>query len=462
MKQSFKGFRRFVSDYGFEGIFSPSNINRSVNCTLLGTSLLATFVTGTVWYGRSGGADLRAATIAPVVDAAPLLDRVILRSSIVKALERHGYSWEDFLEAARHFTSVEWTVLYMADRFLGAKSDMLPRVENGIVARIFATVADSTKDTPPSIEVGLDMLVLHWAKHGLLNPRTFNATGVFGHRQTSEAVGADIGSKVEPILTSTRGNCVDVKSAERAVDLLEERGFVLVRNSLSQVQIDELRKSLALASGPAREIGERIVQLDPNISHSRASPNRLNLLLRGSGLERITQSVHHSASMIVAAALDRSELEPSRLMVSDVRLVVVDEAASECSWTLYNPRGGYSMLIPLDDRDNVSGTYRLIPGSHHITRPSISLSTRLSTLVREFPRFCCTVDVNEFSPEGCWRAGDALIFDNNLLVRGLGNKAFKSGTYLLVKYEKPEHASPEFYLPGKFFFRLARFIELVR
>ena len=147
------------------------------------------------------------------------------------------------------------------------------------------------------------------------------------------------------------------------------------------------------------------------------------------------------------------------LILSDVRLVVVDEAAEKTNWTIYNPRGGYTVMIPLHERDYRMGTQEIIGGSHFLLNKSIRLHQRLSWALKRALLVPFPMKVSDFTADGCWRPGDALVLDNRVLVRGEENAMFKSGSYLLVKYEPIDAAAGGICLSGKILFRLAKVWE---
>ena len=69
------------------------------------------------------------------------------------------------------------------------------------------------------------------------------------------------------------------------------------------------------------------------------------------------------------------------------------------------------------------------------------------------------INITDLYTDGTWKAGDAFVFDNRLLVRGGENALFRSGTYLLAKYETVDESPKAVYFGGKVWFRLAQFLE---
>jgi hypothetical protein len=148
-------------------------------------------------------------------------------------------------------------------------------------------------------------------------------------------------------------------------------------------------------------------------------------------------------------------------MVSDLRLVIVDHAAQKGNWSLFNPRGGFTVMIPLHDRDCRAGTHSLIAGSHFLADRQLGLMQRLWMSVQ---RLICSpfpISVTDLSEDGRWHAGDALVIDNRLLIRSEENSIFNSGTYILIKYETCENSGNVAFWSGKLLFRLASLIEKI-
>jgi hypothetical protein len=140
-------------------------------------------------------------------------------------------------------------------------------------------------------------------------------------------------------------------------------------------------------------------------------------------------------------------------------LVVVDHAAHELSWTTYNQRGGFSVMIPLQTHDYRSGSQEFIPGSHMLLETNINLLRRIYMFLERYIGFKRPLTITELSADGTWQAGDAFVFDNRLLIRGTGNDLFRSGSYILAKYETADEAPSPFYLRRNVLLRLAQFFS---
>jgi ectoine hydroxylase-related dioxygenase (phytanoyl-CoA dioxygenase family) len=306
----------------------------------------------------------------------------------------------------------------------------------------------------------LDALVQRWSESKYWDKNTYPRREVFGQRETSEAVGVDIGSSLKSAISDS-GWSQDWCTTKDLLKSLQQWGFCVVKQAVSEDAIEHLRNELGITTNHAALIGQHVLQKDPNISHSRASANRLQLLLRGSTVEEVTSRVHQAVLPIVTAWYDRRFSVMPRIMLSDVRLVVVDHAAHATNWTIYNPKGGLSVMIPLRDRNSRNGSQVFIPGSHFLLDKNLGILTRIRMAASRYLKLARPVQISDLYDDGTWKSGDAFIFDNHLLIHGEENRLFKSGAYLLVKYETVEEAPPTLYLKGKILFRVGSLLEYV-
>ena len=478
--KSMSGLRRFVSDYGFEGILHEKNIIRAVNFSLRATAIASLSFSSIVIAMRhppSITLDRFRADLASISATPPSqkeTDRLL--RLVQPALEEHGLSSDDLKTGTRHFSPVE-SQLLEADFFLRELRKRIERQGRGrlvdVVSEIVRShcggtiqeIAIASAKTVNSVtefpKVFLTGVVGNWKQNRYLDATAYPNKAVFGHRESSEAVGIDIGSKISTMFSGD-GNALSVlqqEQIEKGVSVIKQWGFSVIRNAVPEGELSTLVRALELDQNVATEIGNRIVRQDPNVSHNRAMPNRLQLLLRGSALEGLTESLHSAVAPLVWSLNDRRSGE--KLMLSDVRLVVVDHGAERGNWTLMNPRGGYTIMIPLNDRDGRMGTQTLLPASHFLADRSMGLLQRVRLTFQRYRLLAHPVAVTDLMEDGCWRAGDALVLDNRLLLRADENHIFKSGTYVLVKYESETAAPGGVYWSGKVLFRLAQLAETI-
>ena len=470
------GFRRLVSDYGFEGFFHEENIRRITKGLFSATAFGCFSFSSAAWYFRScSGHSIDHFKDAVSYPCATEVSRdhiMYLVATIEQSLVANDISVDDLIFAAEHLKPVE-IQLVEATSLLSSWATVKieqSKFSDQLMRHILDSPCDSIRETAlPLARVCdsitkfraelLDALVKDWIRKRYLARNAVPDRSVFGHRETSEAVGVDIGS--------SGASALDVNTVEALAGLsldhiyeataaIQQWGFCLVRNAISETSVTELVKKFELDHGIASLIGERVIRKDANISHSRGIPNRLQMLIRGSDLEDWTRSIHAAVAPVVTSkALRRNE----EVMLSDVRLVVVDHAADRGNWTMYNPRGGYTVMVPLQDRDCRLGSQTIIPASHFLADRGLWLFRRLLMMFERFSTVGSVFSVTDLYPDGCWRAGDAFVMDNRLLVCAEENKLFKSGTYLLVKYETPDVATGGFYWSGKILFRVARMFE---
>lgn len=300
-----------------------------------------------------------------------------------------------------------------------------------------------------------------WINRGYFRRNAFPNRSIFGNRETSEAVGMDIGctisTSLDPTATDTQQLTDEtLNGAARAID---RWGFTILRKAVTQLKVSALVEHLKLDQGSASKNGERIIKHDPNISHNRAMVNRLQLLIRGSKLETYTTELHTAFAPLLTLLQQSRAIEGEELMLSDVRLIIVDEGADAGNWSIFNPRGGFTVVLPLHDRDSRTGTFQIVPGSHFIANRNLPLFRRMILSCQRLLDFPFPISVTDLYDDGSWRAGDALVLDNRVLLRPEQNKVFRSGTYLLMKYETAESATPQIFVGGKILFRFAQLLD---
>jgi hypothetical protein len=472
--KSMSGFRRLWSEYGMEGLLRSENIARFTRSALLSFAGVATTYSVVVWVYRS---NRQAEQLEPwayigrlrAVNTDSEYAQALL-SVVAGELQKRGYSATDLCRAAANLRSVEPDVLITANILANSSHSTLKAVHELIQSipdpRLRKVLRSALQASSSVSELGgcvSRALVDSW-----VNDQMFCFDGVpnrsgFLNRETSEALGVDIGCTIGTLFDTSNTNMrlLPLDQILDGVSAVEQWGFALVANALSRGFLQRLTQKLQLTQGPASEVGEKIKDFDKNIAHSRAMVNRLQMIIRGSKLEDEFRDIHSAIFPLVSILWNRRSFDSDRLFLSDVRLVVVDEAADRTNWTMYNPKGGYTVLIPLHDRDSRMGGHEIIPGSHFLSNPHLNFFHRIMWAKNRFTSFLSPVRVTELYDDGCWRAGDALILDNRTLVRADENTLFKSGSYILFKYESAGAATGGLFLAGKVVFRLAHALEAI-
>lgn len=461
-----------ASDYAFHGAFRYQNTVKlwKATCFVIGCGLAA------------GGAIAFSIRMQP---AARLLETSVNASPkqrfterfgtvgriLSQHLQRNNLHWSDVVSAANRLAPIESHIVDAAglvDRVASSKEHItrerlefiIKSIKTGhVVRRIALEVTDRTNEPADFTEHLIKKLVDHWIAMEYFNPSLYPQRDVFGSRQTSEAIGVDIGSTATSALSDdTSLQELPGDAVRSALEPLQQFGFVYIRGALSFSALTKLRESLGVTGKPSGEVGTTLLSQDANISHSRASPNRLQLVLRGSKLEDATSSIHSAIVPLITALYDRRGVS-SRLILSDVRLVVVDHAAHQLSWTAYNPRGGFSVMIPLQNNDCRSGSQAFLPGSHMLFETRINVLSRIHMFLERYMSSKRPTLISDLSSDGTWRAGDAFVFDNRLIMRGTENKLFRSGSYILAKYETMDESPEALSVRGKLFSWLASLLE---
>ena len=473
--KSMSGFRRMWSDYGFEGVFRTGNILKMIRYSVMTLSTGLTIFSSIALLSRE-----RQNTSRLLQDA---LDSTILRpvhqegkediwSRLLHELGKRGLSREDLSPAIAHVTPFHSDfseLVFIRDYVNADRSDSeglrqiaISSNVSDAMRQLILSELPAANDPDKLVDRLIARLVQKWIDSGYLSMNSYPKRSEFSNRETSEAVGVDIGCTVGPrgFFDAADATFFPADQLTTAANFLEQWGFLMVKKTLHNQELQRLKGYLELSQEPASEVGERVVRMDPNIARSRATANRLHLLLRGSKLEHVFESVHASLAPVIAR-IHYSRFPGSRIMISDLRLVIVDHAAEKGNWSLYNPRGGYTVMIPLHNRDSRDGTHSFLVGSHFLSDERQGYFRRALAALQRIWLFPKPINVSDLQPDGCWRAGDALVVENRLLIRSESNKLFKSGTYLVLKYETCKAAPNQAFWGGKLLFRVAALIDTI-
>lgn len=267
---------------------------------------------------------------------------------------------------------------------------------------------------------------------------------LFGRRLTSDAQCVDVGVLVPPYLASF-AEVLGVQPPsweprptlrEEAAASLRSWGCALLRGAVAPADVAALREQLGLGSGAssrrATEVGQWLLQHDPNIAMGRYTFGRLHCLLRGSPeLEPQAVAVHAAIAPIVHAYFKDEELAGGRVFLSEAQLIVADPCAEGQTWHIENSSApGLTVFVPLSNITSDRGPQELLPGTHFLSDSSLPLRERARRCLRAL---CATHGtVVAASPERPWAAGDALVMDGRLLHRGLSNDSLGAPAAVLV------------------------------
>jgi hypothetical protein len=448
-----------------EGMLSHENFTRATSGSLLVAGCIFTCFSASALFMRKACRDLDSGMSARVqiFEAQQRIEEnEQIKALILPHLETSGLGIADLMHAVSRINAVEVQLreLYELSK---SSSVEVKIIENPTIRRIVESLVSQGVPGHELLSRAISELVKTWRNAGAFDKSRYPDRQVFGTRESSEAVGCDIGCIVRTSL-GDEGEHLHSMSFDHTLESskhLDRWGFALIRRAVDAELVQRISNELNLTQGPASGVGTSVVKLDPNVSHNRAVANRLQLLLRGSRLEELTYGIHSAVLPIVSMTHARRSGDDSDLVLSDVRLVVVDEGAQEGNWTLFNPRGGFTVIIPLHDRDTRMGMFRMLVGSHFLANRTMSWYRRFQYFINRYSEFPYPVSMSECVPDGCIRAGDAIILDNRALLQMEGNRIFKSGSYLLAKYEPKTALVPELFFLGKFLFRLPQFLSII-
>mmetsp|Transcript_92996 Transcript_92996/g.250978 ORF Transcript_92996/g.250978 Transcript_92996/m.250978 type:complete len:450 (+) Transcript_92996:68-1417(+) len=289
-----------------------------------------------------------------------------------------------------------------------------------------------------------EALVERWRAAGYFMKEPSRAE-LFGRRLTSDGQGVDIGVLVPPYLTSEVGvPAVQPPNWEPRPQLREEAsqavqrwGCALLRGAIAPEDVTALRESLGLGNGMgarrATEVGQWLLQRDPNVGMGRYTFGRLHCLLRGSPeLEPHAMAVHAALAPLVHSFFRKEEAAGRRVFLSEAQLIVADPCAEGQGWHLENAGGpGLTVFLPLSNIAADRGPQSVLPGTHHLSDGSLGLRERLRLCLKAL---CAThgAVASAAAPDRTWAAGDALVLDGRLLHRGLPNDSLGSPAAVLV------------------------------
>ncbi|KAF4661895.1 hypothetical protein FOZ61_002880 [Perkinsus olseni] len=408
---------------------------------------------------------------------------------------RHGFTLDQFREAASRCLPVE-PMLEVVERYLRAVVHDTTRITGAGGSQLWDAArsqlhAGELDDVPEYlIEIvntacrGIDRsakadelwknveafragiyegLVKEWHNRQYFDTRTYYDDKAFGHRHSDRAFGYNIGSNIVLLfypahldLTWILSNIVPPPPRFNSLEIataLRQWGVAILRQAISPEEVERLQEVFHTDGDNASHIGVQVLAHDGNIKFGRFAHSRLHMLLRGTTMEQPTTAcnrswmgVLHSVAEDMAAQLDDGAGERRRMYLADVRLVAVDHGSPpERHFHADNGAAGFTVLLPLTDRDAKLGTQVLLPGTHILSIGDGSLSSlieRLRTYSRRFMMSGGSLKVHELYPDGCWRAGDALILDSRTLYRGEHSVVFKPGVMLVFRYDFEGHEAP--------------------
>lgn len=321
---------------------------------------------------------------------------------------------------------------------------------------------EATKNGTDKSDAAADSLIAKWRQGGYLeNLVAPSSLGVFGRRLTSDAQGVDIGTLV-PSSLCPADNVPSVRAAkwdgssERAVQALQEWGCALVRGVVDSEDITKLRVAMGLGSGSdarrATEVGQWLLQRDPNVAMGRYTFGRLHCLLRGSPeLEAPAVAAHAAVAPLVHAFFRSANAEGSRIFLSEAQLIVAEPMADAQGWHLDSVGStGLSVFLPLTRIGPDRGQQAVLPGTHNLHDSTLPFKERFR---RCFSALCATHGAQSIvpipdpeapilGPGAAWEAGDALVLDSRLLHRGLSNDGLGAPTAVLVLRYDQEATPP--------------------
>jgi len=307
-------------------------------------------------------------------------------------------------------------------------------------------------------------LARKWREAGYFGgPQEKSRAELFGRRLTSDAQGVDIGVRVPTYLdVGSSSPAKDSSPAisppsweprpalrDNAADSLRHWGCVLLRGAVAAGDVAALREDLGLGSGlssrRAAEVGQWLLQRDPNIAMGRYTFGRLHCLLRGSPeFEPRVVALHSAVAPLVHTFFREEEAAGARVFLSEAQLIVADPCAEAQGWHVENVAGaGLTVFVPLNSISDERGPQAILPGTHHLQDGTVPLRSRLRLCLKALCSTHGVVSVAGTGRESAWAAGDALVLDGRLLHRGLPNDSLGAPSAVLVlRYDLTSSPAP--------------------
>mmetsp|Transcript_73596 Transcript_73596/g.204517 ORF Transcript_73596/g.204517 Transcript_73596/m.204517 type:complete len:455 (-) Transcript_73596:88-1452(-) len=335
---------------------------------------------------------------------------------------------------------------------------------SGISAADFQAAARRLRPVEPDLE----KFAAAWESFGAAEVRTAAAaltqrwrdngyfedlglSGGFGRRLTSDAQGVDIGVRVPTYLqpeeavptAQTRDWGASGASRDAALAALQRWGCTLLRGALATDDVQALREAFGLGKGAgtrrAAEVGQWMLQRDPNIAMGRYTFGRLHCLLRGSPIfEQHAVAAHAAVAPLVHAFFGEQVSAGDRVFLSEAQLVIADPCAEAQKWHLDQAAGpGLTIFVPLTNVEADRGPQAVLPGTHHLHDKQLPMRSRLRRCLGALSASHGALSVTAGEERAAtWSAGDALVLDGRLMHRGLENDGLGSPVpFLVLRYD---------------------------
>eukprot|EP00929_Paragymnodinium_shiwhaense_P045301 TRINITY_DN23164_c0_g1_i1.p1 TRINITY_DN23164_c0_g1~~TRINITY_DN23164_c0_g1_i1.p1 ORF type:complete len:322 (-),score=32.87 TRINITY_DN23164_c0_g1_i1:218-1183(-) len=242
---------------------------------------------------------------------------------------------------------------------------------------------------------------------------------------------------------------------DAALAALNGWGCALLQGAVSRTDIAHLREALGLVGGSSKfrqdagqarragEVGQWLLQKDPNIAMGRYTFGRLHCLLRGSPVfEPFALSIHAAVAPAVHTFFGQAVASGGRVFLSEAQLIVADSCAEQQAWHLDNGGRGLTVMVPLVDVPADRGPQAVLPGTHALHEAALTYRQRLRLCLSALssshgstsPAVANTDALGRTSK--MWAAGDALLLDSRALHRALPNDSLGAPmSMLLLRYD---------------------------
>ena len=208
--KSMTGIRRLWSDYGMEGFYGKENLIRGVSLVVYSASACVFTFSLLVWSLRlrNQGVYVDLVNSLRQIRAVPLEPSLAdeLLEPVADAVYQSGITTEGLRKAASHWKPVDSDLLELHRilRVLSQTNDISHTITNCCdpVLKALCIALHATSPSVSEFRKQLPLLLVRsWIDRKFFEFDSFPKRSAFGNRETSEAIGVDIGCKVGSVLS---------------------------------------------------------------------------------------------------------------------------------------------------------------------------------------------------------------------------------------------------------------------
>ncbi|SJK86275.1 conserved Plasmodium protein, unknown function [Babesia microti strain RI] len=220
-------------------------------------------------------------------------------------------------------------------------------------------------------------------------------------------------------------------------NIINNLGFVVIKNVLSEEHIQTIRDCLNLDRAQARDVAFSILEEDSNVNAAKYTRGRIVCSLRGTTydtkLRRVqmfwTPLLHYVMPRSIASFPQNRQMSLEKsLYISWINLILSDPLSDYECWHRNNSKYGITVVIPLDYRTDEDGRIEFIPYTH-----SPNFNRNSKNILNAIKKGPVGVDV---------KPGDLIVYNSTILHRYTMNKSFDCKSDLVYQYDYVDSVPP--------------------